>query len=191
MIGLGGTLAAIAIGHAVSRVPTKLDGWVEDLTQPESAITRRLPESEAGGRLTRLTSEASLPTASMGYTSAPTPMSRSDWLRAELRSYQALESGWDGEGSFRPADDLIEGALILLDYLPAGIALPKAMVSSSGEVGLYWKTDTFYADIVIEGRNVFSLFVRSRIDPSREFFYDELSISEESSALISTTLQQV
>jgi hypothetical protein len=188
IFGLGTTIAAIAIGQAVVRVPTKLDGWMEDVDLKHMIVEEYEPPTEADGRLAL---QASPPTASKGYATATVAMSRVDLLRAEIESYKELTEGWDGEGSVTPSNAAIDGARKLIDRLPAGITLPKAMISSSGELGFYWKTDTFYADIAIEDANIFSLFVRSRVNPDREFYFPALPIDETGAASIRDTLQQV
>lgn len=185
-LGLGMTLAAIAVGHAVMRVPTKLDGWMDAESKGVTVEKReRMAEAEC-----LFPSPVALPTQSTDYSLSKGVMSRAGSLQAEVESYRALPGGWDGEGSSGPSDEAIDGAKKLIEQLPAGVILPKAMISSSGELGFYWKSDTFFADITIESANTFSLFVRSRLNSDREFFFETLPIDESGAATIKDTLQQ-
>lgn len=176
------TLAVIAIGLA--RAPTKLDGW---MGEQHSVAEKYAPATEDEG----LGRQGAFPTSSGGYASAFMSMDKASWLQAEIESYRHLPAGWDGEGSVGPSSDALEGARKLIDNLPAGLELPKPMITSSGELGFYWKADAYYADLIIEEKNLFSLFVRSREHPGREFYFDALPIAENGIAKLRDTLEQI
>lgn len=83
-------------------------------------------------------------------------------VKFELNAYLELADDWDGPGSKAPSAEPIATAIGFMDRLPSGIPLPKPMLSSSGEVGLYWDVDAIYADVAFEGGDAFSLFIRNR-----------------------------
>lgn len=181
-LGLGTTLAVIAIGLA--RAPTQLDGW---MGEQHAVAEKYAPATEDEG----LGRQVVLPTSSDGYASAFMIIDKADWLQAEIESYRHLTAGWDGEDSIGPSNEDIEAAKKLIDHLPAGLELPKPMLTSSGELGFYWKADAYYADLIIEEKDLFSLFVRSRKHPDREFYFDALPIAENGTAKIRETLEQI
>lgn len=181
-IGLGTTLAVIAIGLA--RPPTQLDGWMADRPFVAEKYESATQDKGLGRKIT-------LPTASVDYAPAFAAMDKADWLKAEIESYGLLPAGWDGEGSVGASAEAIEGAKRLIEMLPAGVEIPKPMITSSGELGLYWKSAAYYADLVIEGKDVFSLFVRSRERADREFYFDALPIAENGTATIRDMFRQI
>lgn len=181
-IGLCTTLAVIAIGLA--RAPTQLDGWMGEQHSVAEKYESATEDEGLGRRV-------ALPTSSAGYSSAFRVMDKASWLQAEIESYRHLPTGWDGEGSVGPSSDALEGARKLIDHLPAGLELPKPMITPSGELGFYWKTDAYYADLIIEEKDLFSLFVRSREHPNSELYFDALLISGDGTAKIKDAFQQI
>jgi hypothetical protein len=97
-------------------------------------------------------------------------------LKAELKSYLELSAGWDGPESKAPTDGAVASALAFVNLLPAGIPLPKPMLSINGEVGLYWDIGNIYADVSFEDGDEFSIFIRDRSAEDQEGFY-ELKLS--------------
>lgn len=97
-------------------------------------------------------------------------------VKAELETYKLLSDGWDGEESVAPAPDDLRAAAELINGLPLGFPVPKPMIGSDGEVGLYWNTEKAFADFVIEESGLGSLFVR-RKDTGVEHFIDQILIS--------------
>ena len=114
-------------------------------------------------------------------------ISRLDWIDAQIESYSALQDGWDGPNSRPPLATHIDAARSILRSLPAGTPIPKPMLSSAGELGLYWEEVEWMADIAIESDREFSLFFRSR-DRKVEVLKCGLSVGPDSSSVIKETL---
>lgn len=174
------TLAAImAVG---SRPATQERGWMRYGTFISTAPRRELTEAQIldPGQALRETD---------GIFIAPShvAMSRVDWIVAQIESYSSLQEGWDGPGSEPPQVAHIEAARSILRSLPAGTPIPKPMLSSSGELGLYWEGPDWMADIAIESDDEFSLFFRSR-DRRVEVLRTGLPVGPDSSAVIKETL---
>lgn len=74
----------------------------------------------------------------------------------ELCSYLDLPEDWDGYGGEAPVERAIYDAMEILGAC-AGLHLPspRAMVSSSGEVGLYWRDEAAYGEIRFPGDGTF------------------------------------
>jgi hypothetical protein len=100
-----------------------------------------------------------------------------DLVRSELIMYGSMEEGWDGPETKLPVSSHIDDAIFFLNHLPAGIPLPTPMLSSSGEVGLYWNRENAFSDIVFEGDGRFSLFVRHKKAPHQERFVEDVLLS--------------
>ena len=107
---------------------------------------------------------------------------RASMVKDEIRSYLTLVDGWEGASSLAPSPRHLELAIEIIDRLPSGIPIPKAMLSSNGTVGLYWDSHFSFADIEIDGDDSLSLFVRKKVEPRSEFFHDSVPITTASSA---------
>lgn len=101
-------------------------------------------------------------------------------LRSCLEGYLRLSDGWDGPESKAPSASAIEIIETVLDRLPNSLAIPAAMLSRDGEVGLYWDSPSAFADIVLEGDRVFSFFIRDK-SSGLEAFTEDLPADEVSS----------
>jgi hypothetical protein len=174
------TLALImAVG---SRPATQELGWVR-FGAPVSAPLRR--ESTVGQILDP--GKDWQATDAVFIHASEVAISRLDWIDTQIESYSALQVGWDGPDSKPPPPAHIEAARSILRLLPAGAPIPKPMLSSSGELGLYWEEPDWMADIAIEGDREFSLFFRSR-DRQVEVLKSKLVVGPDSSAVIKETL---
>lgn len=100
-----------------------------------------------------------------------------DLLKMDLKRYSLLNDEWDGKYSKAPSEIAINAAIQFIDKLPPGISLPKSMLSSNGEVGLYWDIENIYADIAFEENEIVSIFLRQRNQNDNEIFI-ELSATE-------------
>lgn len=81
----------------------------------------------------------------------------------ELRQYEQLESGWDGnEADIAPSRAAVDEAIQFVENLPAFVALPEPMVSSDGEVGLFWKSSELYLDVGFRGCGECSYFGKAQ-----------------------------
>jgi len=104
--------------------------------------------------------------------SSPVYLDRRELLAQELRAYEMLQAGWDGEASIKPSAESIAAALTFLERFPGGLPLPSPMMSSVGEAGLYWDMQGGYADISFAADQSFSFF--SRTHTGVEVFQDAL-----------------
>lgn len=76
-----------------------------------------------------------------------------------LRQYEQLANGWDGGiDDIAPSRAAIDEAIQFVENLPPFIALPEPMVSSDGEVGLFWHSGGLYLDIGFRGCGECSYF---------------------------------
>jgi len=104
-------------------------------------------------------------------------------LLERIASWKTLQAGWDGEQSEAPINSAINLASLFIDTLPRDVSLPKAMLSSSGEIGLYWDTSDIYIDLEFDSDTTFSAYVRNR-HTGYESFVDNLSLSSSDLDLI-------
>jgi hypothetical protein len=111
-------------------------------------------------------------TASLLVPIQPAVWDRSDFLVGEVQTYRDLKDGWDGKGSKAVTQKSFDAALQFIRCLPGGLPLPKAMVSSVGEVGFYWDLPEGFADISFGPDGVASFF--SRHSNGHESFFDDL-----------------
>ncbi len=98
-------------------------------------------------------------------------------LLSKLHAWKQLPDGWDGEQSLSPEITQIDLAATLINLLPADVLLPKPMLSSSGEVGLYWDTHEKYVDLEFNSNHVLSAYLRDK-QSGRETFVDNLSLND-------------
>jgi len=112
-------------------------------------------------------------------------------ITAELDEYAQLADDWDGDGALRPSPLSIASAKKLLEWLPAGVALPKPMISASGEIGLYWHSDNAFIDAVISEDGDFSLFGKFEGDAPEEQFLTDLTPGAESAPVLTEVLSKL
>jgi hypothetical protein len=96
-------------------------------------------------------------------------------LKRETKAYSLLEVGWDEEGSQPPSKIAMNKALSSIDAIPARLPLPRPMLSSSGELGLYWDLVGGYAELSFETNGQMSFF--SRKTNGQEIFDADMLIS--------------
>ena len=173
-VGALTTIAAIAVGNALTRTPSKAEGW--STSRPILTLMRREEATSYDGsdwlEVGKTTTEAE------GLIMPDTSISQVDYTQAELLNYGILEDGWDGANSVAPAQSHIRAAIKLFRSLPAGVPLPRPMVSDNGEIGLYWNNEQWLADAVIEDEVHFSLLVRSRSGCEQEVYFDSVLIGD-------------
>lgn len=92
-------------------------------------------------------------------------------LSAEIDSYQRLRDGWNEEGSVAPTELSGAAAIRFIDSFPAGLPLPRPMVSSKGHLGFFWDLENGYADLSFDSEGVGSFFSRSK-DGTEQYFAD-------------------
>ena len=168
-----------------SRPVTQEQGWVRRSVPATTALRRELTDAHilAPGLFATETDISFIQGANIA-------ISRLDWVDAQIESYGSLEEGWDGPDSQPPQQAHIEAARSILRSLPAGTPIPKPMLSSSGDLGLYWEDPEWMADIAIDGDHEFSLFFRSR-DRRVEVLKSGIVLNSSSGALIKDTLAAV
>lgn len=163
----------LAFGTAMLRPPTRHEGW---------AVERTLPRAEDLADVTRqllFAITASAPSKAIPYVLVDRAMDSIARIKAELDMYSEVSAGWDGPNSAAPQRSHIEDAKRFVSLLPAGLPLPKPMLSASGEVGLFWRSDEMFADVVMEGEHKVSMFVRGGQSGSQEEFLDDIDIDEQ------------
>jgi len=87
-------------------------------------------------------------------------VSQADELIGKLYSYLSLTDGWDGEAGVTPQLQAVLDAEQFVRLLPEEIALPKPMIASDGEIGLYWSFSAGHAEVTFNGAGEFTYFVQ-------------------------------
>lgn len=87
--------------------------------------------------------------------------SPSELLKREVLTYAEFGDGWNGDGTFGPSIDAIKTALEFIHAIPSRLPLPRPMLSSNGEIGLYWGFDGGYAEATFESNGKIVFFSRS------------------------------
>lgn len=118
------------------------------------------------------------------------PLDRTEAIRTELHSYAGYGPNWDGHEAVAPEREHIESAVAFLEKIPSGYPLPKPMLSTSGEVGLYWEHPALFADIAFEGNGTFSLFTRDKAT-KRETYIEGATVDELDAAWFAGQLQKL
>lgn len=186
MLGVITTVGAIAIGSAVMRpIPSKQDGW--RLSEVPTLVS---------GNFKVMTEELISTAAAVTATSAEfafvvNTQPKFESLRSALHRYRGLTDGWDGDDSVAAKSEHIDALERILDLLPAGVQTPNPMIASDGEVGFYWKSPEFVADLVIENETEFSLFIRSRNDGHKEIYMPTIAIGSQAPAEISNAFLSI
>ena len=101
-------------------------------------------------------------------------LSAREQLKQETQTHLTLKAEWDGPDSLPPSVVSIETALHLIDAVPARLPLPRPMLSSNGELALYWDLHDGYAELSVEISGQISFF--SRDAKGREHFEENLSL---------------
>lgn len=125
----------------------------------------------------RLTSRARFLTGappSVGGTVAPWPDSLSgeeggdqgerattdqERLIGEIRRWALMDANWDGEGGASPATPSLDESVAFIRLLENTVELPEPMLLGSGHAGLFWKTDSLYADLEFLGDGRIAYFI--------------------------------
>lgn len=167
------TLALIA-GFMTAPAPTRLEEWRPRLYQtPRPKVTATTHLLINPNVAPAPSEELAAATANQGLV-----LDRLSSLALELELYSALNEGWDGPDSRAPSQGDIMDAQALVAKLPPGLPIPKPMLSSSGNVGLYWDAQKIFADIALEGDGRFSLFTRRKSGNRKETFADAVEIDK-------------
>lgn len=103
-------------------------------------------------------------------------LSPCELLKREVLTYAEYEDGWNGEYSFGPAAEAIKSATDFIEAVPSRLPLPRPMLSSTGEIGLYWGLDGGYAEVTFESTGEIVFFSRS--NDGFERFEENLTIDK-------------
>lgn len=102
----------------------------------------------------------------------------------ELLSYKSFKDGWDGVGSYAPTVGDIDAAIAFVEMLKPYLELPVPMVTSEGQIGLYWNTPFMYIDLNFESNGTISIYSRNRsVTPNLESYSDNLNARNIASVL--------
>ena len=93
----------------------------------------------------------------------------------EVLAYGEFADGWNGVGTKAPTLEAIDAATAFINAVPARLPLPRPMLSSNGEIGLYWGLDGGYAEATFERNGDFAFF--SRATYGEENFVEGLTIT--------------
>jgi hypothetical protein len=110
-----------------------------------------------------------------------------EWLKLETAEY--LGSSRAVHEGVAPSTDAMNAALSFIDAIPARLPLPRPMLSSSGELGLYWDLPLGYAEACFESDGAVVFFSRS--DEGMEHFEESLKVENLDSRWFWGTLGQL
>jgi hypothetical protein len=96
-------------------------------------------------------------------------------LKREILTYSDFGSNWDGVDSAEPSQIAIQEMLAFIDAIPSRLSLPRPMISSSGEIGVYWDLRNGYAEVSFDSKGVALFF--SRTDQGEEQFKENLTVN--------------
>jgi len=97
-------------------------------------------------------------------------------LHSLINSYEQLPKNWDGYNGIAPAKSTVSATIAFLNVLmQQSIMPPKAMLSGSGEISLYWNNKDTYIEIGFEDKEHYTYFID---DKGNEFGEDNYLLSE-------------
>jgi hypothetical protein len=90
-----------------------------------------------------------------------------DKIKKEIKGYSALEDNYDGYDGVAPKRTIVNAALKLINILEEikpKILIPKAMLSPSGNIGLYWniKGEGQYIEIEIDSKHYYNYILKDK-----------------------------
>lgn len=164
----------LAVAVLASAPITRRPSW--DLEAPRidhvnssASATEFLIPNDASGEVT-LPATSSL--IAIGQFGAQRAFSPREWLKLETVEYSEGSHGLVA-GAI-PSIEAMRSALSFIDAIPARLPLPRPMLSSSGELGLYWDLPLGYAEVSFEPDGTAVFFSRS--DEGIECFEDSLNV---------------
>lgn len=95
----------------------------------------------------------------------------------KLTSFMELKDGWDGYDGRAPSIDAIQDAISFAEKLNINMKMPKPMLSSDGEVGLFWEKDQNYIDVGFYGEKIYSFY--AQFDDGQEILRDDVALEDE------------
>ena len=91
-------------------------------------------------------------------------------LKREIVAYAQYGNGWNGSDTIGPTIEQISAANAFIEAIPARLPFPRPMISSNGEIGLYWDLSGGYAEASFESDGNIAFFSRTRL--GKESFQD-------------------
>ena len=82
-------------------------------------------------------------------------------LLGKIQNYADLQVGWDGYEGQPAKTRSLSDAVRFLYLIARSLPIPRAMLSTDGEISLYWESGTDYAEIDFPGDGTFYYFCES------------------------------
>lgn len=82
----------------------------------------------------------------------------------ELREWAFLKSNWDGEGANAPSISSIKKAVKFVRLINDSVEMPDPNLLASGNVSLFWNTESLYAEIEFLDNNRIAYFIKNNED---------------------------
>jgi len=79
-------------------------------------------------------------------------------IQSKISSFSKFDQGWDGFDGVPANRQGVDDASAFLMQLPHSAAIPTPMLSSSGEIGLYWERGSKYAEVGFAGDGLYYFF---------------------------------
>lgn len=95
-------------------------------------------------------------------------------LKREIVAYAQYDDGWNGSDTIGPTSGQITATNAFIEAIPARLPLPRPMLSSNGEIGLYWDLSGGYAEASFESDGNIAFFSRTRL--GKESFQDGIQL---------------
>lgn len=164
----------LAVAMLASAPATRRPTWdIEPSTYDRSRVlddaTEFLIPNDASGEIAAPSTSSVIVAGQLG---PKTTVSPREWLKLETAEY--LESSGAARGRLIPTTMAVNTALSFIDAIPARLPLPRPMLSSSGELGLYWDLPLGYAEASFESDGSVVFF--SRTDEGFEHFAESLRV---------------
>lgn len=166
----------LAVAVLASTPATRRPSWdiepprIERATTWSDATVFLIPK-DASGEVVRPATSSLIDTRQF---SAVRTVSPREWLKLETAEYSEGQLGIDAGTA--PSTAAMSAALSFIDAIPARLPLPRPMLSSSGELGLYWDLPLGYAEASFESDGTVVFFSRS--NEGIEHFQDSLKVHE-------------
>ena len=82
----------------------------------------------------------------------------------ELREWAFLKSNWDGEGANAPSIGSIKEAVKFVRLINDSAEMPDPNLLASGNISLFWNTESLYAEIEFLDKNRIAYFIKNNED---------------------------
>ena len=102
----------------------------------------------------------------------------------ELREWAFLKINWDGEGANAPSKTSIKEAVKFVRLINDSVEMPDPNLLASGNVSLFWNSQSLYAEIEFLGNNRIAYFIKKNEDKHKGI----ISFGSEKMPAVFTTL---